>query len=111
MLVSHKIESYSLQIVSNYAGGGGYQIGFLYLYGNDQKILGYLGIIKDGKTLPQNRQYSNTTLAIYFHEAELQHILETLKNESPVSIKFNTKSKWGAIETGKETVGIGELAA
>ncbi len=111
MLVSHKIQSYSLQIVSNYAGGGGYQIGFVYLYDTKQQYIGHLGIIQNEKTLPQNRQYNNGTIAIYFHETELQHILETLKTESPVSVVFNTQSKWGAIETGKETVGIGELAA
>lgn len=111
MIVSHKIESYSLQIVSNYAGGGGYQTGFVYLYGCNQQYLGHLGIIKNNKTLPQNRQYNNGTITIYFHETELQSILETLRNENPVSIKFNTSSKWGAIETGKEAVGNGELAA
>lgn len=111
MIVSYKIESYSLQIVSNYAGGGGYQMGFVHLYGKNQVYLGDLGIIKDEKTLPQNRQHNNGTLSIYYHETELQSILETLRNESPVSIKFNTSSKWGSIETGKEIVGNGELAA
>ncbi|MCX2761967.1 hypothetical protein [Aquimarina muelleri] len=40
----------------------------------------------------------------------MQSILETLKNGKPVSIRFNTSSKWGAIETGKETISNGELA-
>ncbi|PKV50034.1 hypothetical protein ATE84_2080 [Aquimarina sp. MAR_2010_214] len=111
MIVSHKVESYSLQIVSNYAGGGGYQMGFVYLYGQNQEYVGHLAIIKDGKTLPENRQHNNGTLTVYFHETDLQSILETLRNESPVSIKLNTSSKWGSIETGKETVGNGELAA
>ncbi|WP_062061116.1 hypothetical protein [Aquimarina longa] len=111
MVVSYQIENYNLQIVSNYAGGGGYQMGFIYLYGKHQERLGSIGIIKEEKTLPQNRQHSNGTLTIYFHETELSSILETLKHESSVSIKFNTSSKWGAIETGKETVGSGELAA
>lgn len=111
MIISHKIESYSLQIVSNYAGGGGYQVGFVYLYGFNQQNLGHLGIIKDKKELPQNRQYTNGTITIYFHETELQSILETLRSENPVSLKFNTNSKWGAIETSKETVGNGGLAA
>ncbi len=111
MLVSYKVERFNLQIVSNYAGGGGYQMGFVYLYGENQEYLGYLGIIKNGNTLPQNTKHSNGNLNIYFHEAELQSILETLRKESPVTIKFNTNSKWGSIETGRESVGNGELAA
>ncbi|WP_103070332.1 hypothetical protein [Aquimarina sediminis] len=111
MIVSYKIESFSIQIVSNYAGGGGYQMGHVYLYGQNQEYLGYLGIIKNEKELPQNRQHQDGAITIYFHETELQSILDTLRNESPVSIKFNTNSKWGSIETGKETVGNGGLAA
>ncbi|WP_024768768.1 hypothetical protein [Aquimarina macrocephali] len=111
MIVSHKVESYSLQIVSNYAGGGGYQMGFVYLYGQSQEYVGHLAIIKNEKTLPENKQHSNGSIVLYFHETKLQSILETLRSESPVSIKFNTSSKWGSIETGKETVGNGELAA
>ncbi len=111
MIISHKIKSYNLQIVSNYAGGGGYQIGFVYLYGENKSYIGHLGIIKDGQTLPENRLYLNGVLNIYFHETELQSILDTLRNENPVLIKFNKDSKWGAIETNKEPVGDGELAA
>ncbi len=111
MIVSHKIESFSLQIVSNYAGGGGYQMGFVYLYGENQNYLGYLGIVRDDKPLPQNIQRYNQTLNMYFHETELQSILDTLRTKSPVFIKFNTNSRWGSIETGKEAVGKGELAA
>ncbi len=111
MIVSQKIESYSLQIVSNYAGGGGYQIGFVYLYGENQKYLGYLGIIKDGQSLPQNRQDNHGVLNIYFHETELQSILNTLRNENFVSLEFNPSSKWASISTSKEAAGKGELAA
>ncbi len=111
MIVSQKIESYSLQIVSNYAGGGGYQMGFVYLYGENQKYLGYLGIIKDGHSLPQNRQDNNEVLRIYFHEAELQSILDTLRNETFVSLEFNPSSKWASIRTSKAMAGNGELAA
>lgn len=111
MIVSQKIESYSLQIVSNYAGGGGYQMGFIYLYGTDQKYLGYLGIIKDGRSLPQNRQDYEGVITIYFHEAELQSILDTLRNETYVSLEFNPSSKWASIRTGKEATSKGELAA
>ncbi|GAA4274481.1 hypothetical protein U6A24_16025 [Aquimarina gracilis] len=111
MIVSQKIESYSLQILSNYAGGGGYQIGFVYLYGANQKYLGHLGIIKNNQSLPQNKQDNQGALNIYFHEAELQSILDTLRNETFVSLEFNPSSKWASITTNKETAGKGELAA
>ncbi|TPN85352.1 hypothetical protein [Aquimarina algicola] len=111
MIISHKISSYSLQIVSNYSGGGGYQIGFVYLYDEQQKYLGHLGIIKEHQTLPQNRKYNDDTLSIYFHETELQSILEILRNENLVHLKFNTCSKWGALVTGRGAASNGELAA
>ncbi len=111
MIVSRKIESYSIQIVSNYSGGGGYQMGFVYLYGENLNYLGHLGIIKDGQSLPQNRQDSNGVLNIYFHETELQSIIDTLRNERSVSLEFNPSSKWASIKTDKESVSKGELAA
>ncbi|MBQ0735933.1 hypothetical protein [Aquimarina celericrescens] len=111
MIVSQKIESYSIQIVSNYTGGGGYQMGFVYLYGENLKYLGYLGIIKNGQSLPQNRQDARGVLHIYYHETELQSILDTLRNETFVSLEFNPSSKWASISTSKEHAGNGELAA
>lgn len=107
MVVSHKIDDYSTLIISNYSGGT--QIGFVYLYGESSKYLGYFGIIKDGEPLPQNIQHSNNILNIYFHESELHSIIDTLRNENPVYVKFNTTLKWGSLSTGKEPVGEGEL--
>ncbi|AXT60604.1 hypothetical protein D1816_09650 [Aquimarina sp. AD10] len=111
MVISNKIESYSIQIVSNYSGGGGYQMGFVYLYGEDLNYLGYLGIIKDGQSLPQNKLHSNGVMNIYFHENELQTILDTLRNELEVTLEFNSSSKWASLSTNKQLAGKGELAA
>lgn len=107
MVVSHKIDDYSTLIISNYSGGK--QIGFIYLYDGSSKYLGYFGIIKEGEPLPQNVQHSNNILNIYFHESELQSIIDTLRNENPVYVKFHTTLKWGSLSTGKEPVGEGEL--
>lgn len=106
MVISHKIDDYSTLIISNYAGGK--QVAFIYLYDENSKYLGYFGIIKDGEVLPQNVQHSNKILNIYFHESELNSIIDTLRNESPVYVKFNQTLKWGSISTGREPVGEGE---
>lgn len=106
MVVSHKIKDYKTLIISNYSGGN--QIGFIYLYSEQNKYLGYLGIIKDSKPLPQNVQHANNILNIYFHEAEMQTLIDTLRNEDPVYVKYNTSLKWGSIGTNKEAVGEGE---
>ncbi len=111
MIRSNKIESYSIKIISNYADGGGYQIGFVYLYGENSKYLGQFGIIKDGETLPQNLQFDDGTVCVYFNEKELQPIINILKNQSPVYLKFNTSYRWGLLETGKKSVSKKELAA
>ncbi|WP_298544849.1 hypothetical protein [uncultured Aquimarina sp.] len=106
MVVSHKIKDYSTLIISNYSGGK--QVGFLYLYDPNNKYLGYFGIIKDGQALPQNVQHANNILNIYFHEAEMETLIDTLRNEDPVYVKFHTTLKWGSLSTGKEPVGEGE---
>jgi hypothetical protein len=44
-------------------------------------------------------------LNIYFHEAEFVPLLDTLRNERPMYVKYNTDLKWGSVGTGKEPVG------
>ncbi|WP_025743638.1 hypothetical protein [Aquimarina pacifica] len=104
MITSNEIAFFNLQIVSNYAGGGGYQNGFIHLYDRYKRYIGHIGVIKNEKTIPENRQHTDGTLAIYYNETESQSILETLRNKRPVLIKFNTKSKWAAIETIEEPI-------
>lgn len=110
MLVSENVTSYRFLLVSGYSGGGGSQIGFIYLYDGTQ-YLGYLGIIKDGAPLPANVQHTNGILNLYFHEAELLPILDTLRNEKPLQVRHHTTIGWGSIGTGSEPVGEEETPA
>ncbi|MEW7291282.1 hypothetical protein [Aquimarina sp. 2304DJ70-9] len=111
MVITYQIATYNILIVSDYAQGGGYQTGYVHLYGKKSKYLGYLGIIKDGNVLPQNTQHSNGILNIYLHEPGLQTILNTLRNQSPISIQFDTSLKWGALVIGNQSASKNELAA
>ncbi len=111
MVITHKITAYNIIILSDYAKGGGHQMGYVHLYGKNSKYLGYLGIIKNGNVLPQNIQHSNGTLNIYLHESGLQNILDILRNQSPISIQFDTSLKWGTLVIGNQLVSKNELAA
>ncbi len=105
MVVTHEVGSYRVLLISGYSGAGGNQVGFVYFYEPTGKYIGYVGIIKDGAPLPANVQGSNGVLNIYFHESELVALLDTLRNEAPVHVKFNTSLKWGSVGTDKEPVG------
>ena len=70
-----------------------------------------MGVIKDGAPLPGNVQHPNGALNIYFNEAELVALLDTLRNERPVFVKYNTKLKWGLVGTDREPVGEQETPA
>jgi hypothetical protein len=96
-------------MISGY--GGGNQIGFIYFYEPSGKYIGYAGIIKDGAPLPSNVQWPNGVLNIYFHEAELVALLDTLRNERPVFVRYHTTLKWGSVETDREPVGEQEEPA
>jgi len=105
MVISHEVGSYRVLMISGYNGVGGNQIGFVYFNDPTKKYLGYAGIIKDGVPLPANTQWPNGILNIYFHEAELVAMLDTLRNEKPIYLRFNTDLKWGSIGTNLEPVG------
>ncbi len=111
MIISHNIVTYNILIFTTYAKGGGYQMGYIHLFGTNSKYLGYLGIIKDGTVLPQNIQHSNGILNLYFHESGLQNILDTLRNQSPISIEFNTSLNSGKLIIGNRWVSNKNLAA
>ena len=111
MVVSHEIGTYRVLMISGYTGAGGKQIGFVYFYDNSGKYIGYAGIIKDGAPLPANVQHANGILNIYFHEAELVPMLDTLRNERPIFVRFNTTLKWGSVGTDREPVGEEETPA
>lgn len=111
MVVLHEVGTYQVLLITGYAGGGGNQIGFVYFYEPSGNYIGYVGVIKDGAPLPANVQWSNGVLNIYFHEAELVALLDTLRNERPVFVRFHTDLKWGSVGTDKEPVGEEEEPA
>lgn len=103
MVVTSEIGTYQVLLISGY--GSGDQIGFVYFNDKTGKYIGYAGIIRDSSPLPPNIQYPNGILNIYFHEAELVSLLDTLRNEKPIFVKFNTDLKWGSVGTDLEPVG------
>ena len=105
MVVTNEVGTYRVLMISGYGGVGGNQIGFVYFYEPSGKYIGYVGIIKDGVPLPGNVQHSNKILNIYFHEAELTPLLDTLRNERPVHVRYHTDLKWGSVGTDREPVG------
>ncbi len=92
-------------VKSPHPGAGGNQIGFVYFYEPTGRYIGYVGIIKDSAPLPNNVQWPNGILNIYFHEAELVALLDTLRYERPVFVKYHTQLKWGSVGTDREPVG------
>lgn len=111
MVVTHEVGTYKVLMITGYGGGGGKQIGFVYFNEPSNKYIGYVGIIKDGAPLPGNVQHPNGVLNIYFHEAELVALLDTLRNERPVFVKYHTDLKWGSVGTDREPVGEQEEPA
>ena len=105
MVVNAEVGTYKVLLISGYTGGGGNQVGFIYFNDKSGKYLGYVGIIRDSSPLPPNVQYANGILNIYFHEAELVALLDTLRNEKPIFVQFNTDLKWGSVGTNLEPVG------
>lgn len=106
MVISHEVGTYKVLMISGY--GKGNQIAFIYFNEPSKKYIGYVGIIKDDQPLPPNVKWPNGIINIYFHEAEFVPLLDTLRNEKPVYIKFNTDLKWGSVGTGQEPVGEAE---
>lgn len=86
-------------------------VGYIYFNDTSGKYIGLAAIIRDGSPLPANTQYSNGLLAIYFYEAELGSLLDTLRNEKPIFVQFHTDLKWGSVGTDREPVGEQELKA
>jgi hypothetical protein len=109
MVVTKEVGTYSVLLISGYAGG--IQIGFVYFYEPAGTYIGYAGVIRDGAPLPANIQWPNGVLNIYFHEADLIALLDTLRNEKPVFVKYNTDLKWGSVGTDREPVGEQEAPA
>ena len=111
MVVTHEVGTYKVLMISGYGGNSGNQVGFVYFNDPTGKYIGYVGIIKDGVPLPANVQGANGVLNIYFHEAELVALLDTLRNERPVFVRYHTNLRWGSVGTDSEPLGEQEPAA
>lgn len=61
--------------------------------------------LRKGAPLPATVPWPNGVLNIYFYETQFVPMLDTLRNERPVHVKFNAGLKWGSVGTGKEPVG------
>lgn len=108
MVITHEVGTYKVLMISGHSPFGGKQVGYIYFYEPAGKYIGYVGVMKDGAPLPTNVQWGNGVLNIYFHEAELVAMLDTLRNERPVYVRFNTDLKWGSVGTDREPVGEAE---
>jgi len=109
MVITQEVGTYEVLLISGYSNPN--QVAFIYFNDKSGKYLGYAGIIKDSSPLPTNVQWSNGILNIYFHEADLVPLLDTLRNEKPIYVKFNTDLKWGSVGTDREPVGEFEAPA
>jgi len=107
MVVTKEIGTYEVLMISGYSNPD--QIGFVYLNDPSGAYIGYVGVIKSGAPLPANVQWANGVLNIYFHDAQFGALLDTLRNERPMYVKYNTDLKWGSIGTAKEPVGEQEV--
>ena len=107
MVIRFEIAKYSLLMLTDPSRPT--LIAYIYLYDPTGKYLGLVAIMQDGSVLPANAQYTNGLLAIYFHEAELVSMLDTLRNEKPIFVQFHTTLKWGSIGTDLEPVGEQEV--
>ena len=109
MVTTKEVGTYEVLMISGY--GNGNQIGFVYFYEPSGTYIGYAGIIKQGAPLPANVQWPNGILNIYFPDSQFGPMLDTLRNERPAYVKFNTDLKWGSVGTGKEPIGEQESPA
>jgi len=58
------------------------------------------------------QQVAPNYFAFYYHHHQLQHLIDMLRNESPVTVFFNNDNGFNnsRISTSDEPVGEGELA-
>jgi hypothetical protein len=103
MVVKFEISTYQLLLLSDPSRTN--LVGYIYFNDKSGKYIGLAAIMKDSSPLPANAQYPNGLLAIYFHEAELVSLLDTLRNEKPIFVQFHTDLKWGSVGTDLEPVG------
>jgi hypothetical protein len=111
MVVKKEVGKYQVNILSGYVGGK--HTGLVNFYEPSGAFIGYAEFIKNGEPLPPNRQRPDGEINIYYNETALGPMLDTLRNEKPVYVQFNTVPgwEWGSVGTGGEPVGEQEAPA
>jgi hypothetical protein len=69
--------------------------------------------IEDEKAdLPSAYEVAPNYYAFYYHHSQLQHLIDMLRNESPIFVTFNNENDWSnsRISTSDEPVGEGEMS-
>ena len=105
MVITKEVSTYEVRMLS----GFGNEIATVYLNETgptpNAGYIGYASFIKDGHPLPANVRWSNGVLNIYFPLTAMVPLLDTLRNERPVFVRYNTDLNWGSIGTTAEAVG------
>ena len=60
---------------------------------------------REGTSIPASAIASNGTIYLRFSERRIHEILDTLRNEKPLHVVFNSSNKWGWLGTTNEPVG------
>jgi hypothetical protein len=84
-------------------------LGFVYLYGEGRELLASLGFHADPARLkPAEEQADGTILASLLRE-ELPVLIDLLRNEKPVFLRWTSATATLRLTTGEEPVGEEEL--
>jgi hypothetical protein len=77
--------------------------------GRTTKPIGVIQFEEDPARLPATDHLSaQGSVVLYYSLDQYPHILDLLRNESPLHLRFNKDNKFGQISTSKEPVGEGE---
>jgi len=71
--------------------------------GNSYK--GSLYFYRDGASIPASSRSGSGYLYLRFNANQMMEILETLRQETPLTIWFNDVNLWGGLTTSKEPIG------
>ncbi len=78
---------------------------FLYLFDALNKLLCMAAFVERTGPLPGPRQSISGTVFLNFYRADLDGIIDMLRNEKPVMFNWSAENKSAQITTGKEPVG------
>jgi hypothetical protein len=104
MHISKLIERY---LITSHSGPPLTQVSII-LYDNTGQI-GIILYYPDGEDLPENRITETGKVFFYKHFSHVSFDVDILRNEKPVYIQYNDRTKYGFISTSGEPVGEEEL--